>query len=202
MLFAVTWLILGLTAGCAQPIANRDSKGEAIICFGDSLTQGQGAEAGRDYPAQLARILGRPVVNAGSSGETTRDALMRIDRDVLLKNPRLVVVEFGGNDFLKNVSLEETLRNLDEVVGRIEDAGAMVALAEVRTAIFTDPYLEGFRQIARKRKALLIPDLLKGIMDNASLKSDHIHPNAEGYRVMAQRVYKYIKPLVAGPGIK
>ena len=73
--------------------------GQTIICFGDSLTEGVGAESGEDYPSVLSRELGLPVINAGQRGDTTAEALARISDAVLSKNPRLVIVLLGGNDF-------------------------------------------------------------------------------------------------------
>jgi acyl-CoA thioesterase I len=89
-------------------LRNIRSPGEAIICFGDSLTEGVGAGSGEDYPAVLSRELGRPVINAGRRGDTTAGALERVSDAVLSKNPRLVVVLLGGNDFLRRLPRQDT----------------------------------------------------------------------------------------------
>ena len=83
------------------PVKNARPTGESIICFGDSLTYGTGASQGMDYPSQLSRLIGRPVINAGIPGDTTATALARLDRDVLSLSPRIVLITLGGND-LKN----------------------------------------------------------------------------------------------------
>jgi len=189
-------LILVALSGCGHNVANLDSKGENIICFGDSLTEGVGAERGKDYPAVLSEKLGRDVINAGRRAETSRDALKRIQKDVLDKNPRLVIVEFGGNDYLQKFSSEDTFRNLDEIVRRIQERGAMVVLATVKAGLFSDAYGAGFRRIAKRRKAVLVADILKGIMTNPHLKSDYIHPNAEGYKIIAERISRAVAPLL------
>jgi acyl-CoA thioesterase I len=177
-------------------IANRGSQGETIICFGDSITAGSGANQGNDYPSLLSQILGIPVINAGVGGDTTRDALARVDADVLQHNPRMVIIEFSGNDFLRSIPREETLDNLDKLIQMIQGAGAMVVLAEVAAGTFGDAYLEGFQRIAKKRHALLVPNIMKGILFNPSLKSDEIHPNDAGYRLIAERIYIAIEPLL------
>lgn len=182
--------------GCGSRIANIDSRGTSIICFGDSITEGEGSTERNDYPTLLSLKLNMPVINRGVGGDTTRDALKRIGKDVLEHNPRLVIVEFSGNDFLQHIPKQETFDNLDRIVTIIQKRGAMVALAEVRVGYFTDEYLSGFRQIAKKRRALLIPDVMKGIFFNPMLKYDKIHPNDAGYHLIADRIYKEIKPLL------
>jgi len=84
-------------------IRNIDSAGETIICFGDSLTEGVGGAEGEDYPTVLSRLLALPVVNAGRRGNTTAQALQRLANAVLDKNPRLVIILLGGNDFLRQL---------------------------------------------------------------------------------------------------
>ena len=193
----IFFCLLLLIGGCAAKIANIGSKGENIICFGNSITKGEGSTAGNDYPALLSRKLDLPVINAGVNADTTREALARIERDVLEKNPRLVIVEFASNDFLRGISKQETFGNLESIVSMIQQKGAMVVLAEVRVEYFQDDYVKAFQRLAGKRQALLIPNILGGILFNPELKSsDQIHPNDKGYDAIAERIYKAIKPLL------
>ena len=197
---AVSLLLLLYFAACGRgpydSIRNFRSTGEQIICFGDSLTEGVGAGEGEDYPAVLTEKLGIAVVNAGRRGDTTAEALTRIPRDVLEKNPRLVIVLLGGNDFLRQVPVGETKKNLAEIVRQIQAGGAMVAIAGVRLGWFTDEYGPMFEEIAGQASALYMPHVLKGILSDAKLRSDAIHPNAAGYRVVAERIAKEIMPLL------
>ncbi len=199
MSWRVVWLLV-LASGCGGDsfgaIRNLNSPGHAIICFGDSLTEGVGASAGEDYPAQLSRQLRLPVINSGRRGDTTADALERLPRDVVGKNPRLVIVLLGGNDFLRRVPLPETRRNLIAIVEGIQQSGAMVALAGMRLGVFTDEYASLFEEIAEQLGALYLPGIMKGILSDAKLKSDAVHPNAMGYRLIAARVAEKIKPLI------
>lgn len=188
--------VLLLLAGCTPDVANRDSRGTEIICFGDSLTAGVGAAPGGDYPSLLAKTLGRPVVNAGISGDTTADALARLERDVLSRNPRLVVVAFGGNDFIRRVPPADTFRNLDEIVRRIQEKGAMVVLAGVRSGLLGNALKKDFKKLARARRAALVPDLLDDVWGHPALMSDGIHPNGAGYAVMAEEVEQVVAPLL------
>ncbi|MBL7131372.1 MAG: arylesterase [Candidatus Omnitrophica bacterium] len=195
-LFYLLCLFLIFFSGCTQEIKNIDSKGRNIICFGDSITAGSGAGEGEDYPSLLAKELSLPVINAGSSGETTFGALKRLQRDVLEKDPLLVIVEFGGNDFLQKIPPKKTFDNLDKIVTEIQNHGAIVVIAEVRAPIFMNEYKKGFRIIAKKRKAVLMPNLLSGILDHPSLKSGSIHPNKEGYKIISERVLDIIQPII------
>ncbi|MEW6074874.1 MAG: GDSL-type esterase/lipase family protein [Candidatus Omnitrophota bacterium] len=184
-----------LSSGCAKrEIANIDSKGKNIICFGDSITAGYGVSPGQDYPAQLAKLLGRPVINAGNSGETSRDALKRLVPDVLKKDPCLVIIEFGGNDFLKKIPVSDTVTYVQEMTERIQAEGAMVAIADVSSAMVMGECSKELSRLSKKYQAIFIPRLMAGILTTPSLKSDFIHPNAEGYTLIAERVYKYLKP--------
>ena len=190
-----------LASGCERggsfgDIRNIQSRGENIICFGDSLTEGVGAGNGEDYPSVLARQLRLPITNAGWRGDTSADGLARLEQDVLARNPRLVIVLFGGNDFLRQVPLSETKRNLEEIVRRIQERGAMVALVGTRLGLFTDEYGPIYKEIARKHGALYIAEILKGILSDPKLKSDSIHPNSAGYKLMAERILAQLKPLL------
>ncbi|MCK9572525.1 MAG: GDSL-type esterase/lipase family protein [Candidatus Omnitrophica bacterium] len=196
--FAIIVIFLtSLICGCAkQEVANISSQGKNIICFGDSITFGYGALAGEDYPEELAKMVLLPVINAGVSGDTSFEALKRLDSDVIQKNPRLVIVEFCGNDFLKKVPLEDTLKNLDEIITRIQQAGAMVALVDISAGMFFKEYRAVFKKLARKKQAIFIPAVLSRVITNPSMKSDFLHPNQRGYKIVASRVYKAISEYI------
>ena len=186
-------MLICLLCGCLkQEVANISAKGNKIICFGDSITFGYGAGPGEDYPTALATMVSLPVINAGVSGDTTFEAMKRLDSDVLKKGPRLVIVEFCGNDFLKKVPLEETVKNLDEMITRIQESGAMVALVDISAGMFFKDYRRAFKKLARQKKAIFIPAVLSKVITNPSMKSDFLHPNQRGYKIVASRIYKAI----------
>ena len=194
------WFVLAvLVSACGgdrfDRIQNIGAAGETIICLGDSLTEGVGAGEGEDYPSLLSRELVMPIINAGQRGDTTALALERIDA-VLSKNPRLVIVFLGGNDFLRQVPRVETRRNLEAIVRRIQANGAMVAIAAMRLGLFSDEYAPIFEETAERFGALYIPAVMKGILSDAKLRSDPIHPNGAGYRLIAGRIGEKIKPLL------
>ena len=191
--FFVIFLII--LCGCAKPeIRNLGAKGANIICFGDSITFGYGANPGEDYPAILAQMVKFPVINAGVDGDTSFEALERLEKDVLDQNPRLVIVEFCGNDFLKKVPREDTVKNLTVIIERIQQKGAMVALVDISSGMFFQEYRRVFKKLAAEKKAILIPLLLNRIITNPAMKSDFFHPNARGYQLIAKRIYQAIVP--------
>lgn len=168
--------------------------GENIICFGDSLTSGFGAAPGMDYPSQLSKLIGKPLINAGRPGDTTVSALARLDRDVLSRSPRIVLITLGGNDLMRGVDRPQAFRNLKTIVTSIQAQGALVIIGGVDAPIWGRGFEEGYRQVSKETGAVLIPDVLKGIMGNPRLMHDAIHPNDSGYAVMAQYFYEAMKP--------
>lgn len=194
------FLLIALAGACGgeryDDVRNIRSAGETIICFGDSLTEGVGAGPGEDYPSVLSRLLGFPVVNSGRPGDTTAQALERLPDAVLNKNPRLVIVFLGGNDFLRQVPRQETRKNLEEIVRRIQASGAMVVIAGLRLGLFTDEFGPIFEEAAKQSGAFFVAQVMKGIHNDSSLRSDPIHPNGAGYRLIAERIAEKIKPLL------
>jgi acyl-CoA thioesterase-1 len=160
---------------------------ETIICFGDSLTYGNGAGEGRDYPSQLSTMIGKPVVNAGVPGDTTARALKRLDSDVLSKSPDLVLITLGGNDLKNGVAKDLAFNNLRKIVESIQHAGAKVIIGGLRFPLQDRGFGSAYRQLAEDTGAVLIPDIYKDIMGNRKLMSDPIHPNGDGYKIMAER---------------
>ena len=183
--------------GCVQrKIKNIDSKGEVIVCFGDSLTFGYGAEPSQDYPGILSRLSGWQVINAGISGNTSAEAMLRLNADVLEKKPFLAIIEFGPNDFLTKVPLQETEKNVCMMIDQVQARGAMVAIVDISTGLLFREYRELYQRLARGKGAVFIPGVFLGIITNPSLKSDFLHPNSQGYKIIAGRIYKALLPYV------
>ena len=178
-------------AGCTPAIKNKNNQWQYIICFGDSITYGQGAEPADAYPEVLGKLItSKIIVNAGVPGDTTATALKRLDSDVLAQKPFLVIIELGGNDFLRQIPPEQTLKNLETMIVAIQAEGAAVALCDLGSGMFMPNYTADYKRLARKTQALFIPNLLGGMLNNPQLRYDYIHPNAAGYNLIAQRVYK------------
>ena len=166
------------------------------VAFGDSLTQGYGANAGADYPAQLSKLLGIPIQNLGVAGETSVDGLKRIT-DVEALQPQVVLLCFGGNDVLQSLSREQMYSNLSVMIDRLHARGSFVVLIGIRgPSIVGDANAKGFKQLAQEKKVMHVPNLLDGIIGQPSLMSDYVHPNDAGYAKIAERLEKELKPLL------
>lgn len=194
--------IFGATWYARQPhtVTNAPPKNLTIVAFGDSLTEGAGASRGNDYPSQLSRKLGLEVINRGVGGNTTAQALERLERDVLALNPGIVIVILGGNDFLRGIPREKVEENLAAIIQRLQAAGAVVVLGELRGNFATGDYGSMYRDLARRYGTALIPDLLDDILSHPGRKADPIHPNDEGYRLLTDRIETVVKPLVESAG--
>ncbi|GIV36220.1 MAG: hypothetical protein KatS3mg032_0599 [Cyclobacteriaceae bacterium] len=192
-------LLLGPILACAQT---------NILFFGNSLTAGYGLSQEEAFPAvaeELLRKKGREVkaINAGLSGETSAGGLTRIDW--ILRQPvDILVLELGANDGLRGLPLDQTRKNLQGIIdkvkmryprARIVIAGMMVP--PNMGPEYSHKFRQLFQELARKNRAVLIPFLLEGVAGHSHLNlPDGIHPNAEGHRIVAQTVIKYLEPII------
>src|SRR3981189_134182 len=152
-----------------SPATTVNDKRPLIVCFGDSLTAGYGADPGKSYPDYLQTDLDAKgyqyrVRNQGASGNTTKDGLQRVDSVIAMK-PAIVIVEFGGNDGLRGFRIEDSRANLNEIVGKLKAGGARVVLAGITLPPNYGPdYIRQFNEtyvlLSKKYNAPLLPFLL------------------------------------------
>jgi acyl-CoA thioesterase I len=177
-----------------------------LICFGDSLTAGYGTEPGESYPDNLQHLLDTAgyhyhVVNFGISGNTTKDGLDRIAR-VIARHPQLVVVEFGGNDGLRGLPLEQTQANLDTIIQQLLASGTQVVLAGITLPPDYGPdYIKKFDAmypaLAKNYHLRFLPFLLKDVYGiPGDMQADDTHATAKGNKQVAQNVETLIQPLL------
>jgi len=180
-----------------------------LVCFGDSLTAGHGTDPGQSYPDYLqkdldAHNLAYRVVNQGISGNTTKDGLDRVNRIIAL-HPALVVVEFGGNDGLRGLRIEDTRANLDAILARLRASNTRFTLAGISLPPDYGPdYIQQFQQtytlLAKKYSVSLLPFLLQGVYGvNGMMQDDRTHATARGNQVVAENVLHLIQPLLQKP---
>lgn len=194
-ILAVLVLLIGYKIFFSRPaVRNSQPFGENIICFGDSLTFGTGATENMDYPSQLSRMISTPIINAGIPGDTTAMAIARIEKDVLSKSPRMVLITLGGNDLKNRMSKETAYQNLKNIIVSIQNQGALVIVGGIDIPFWGRGFGEMYQKVCEETQALLIPNIFAGIIGDKSLMSDQIHPNDRGYTLMAEKFYRAMKP--------
>ena len=187
------------------PVAVADNR-PVIVCFGDSLTAGYGTDLGQSYPDYLQTDLNAEgykyrVVNEGISGNTTKDGVERLDRVLALK-PVVVVVEFGGNDGLRGLRIEDSRTNLDKIVGTLKASGTKVVLAGFTLPPDYGPdyikqFTDTYSMLAAKYHVPLLPFLLKGVYGvDGMMQADRIHATSAGNQVVAKSVLSMVTPLL------
>jgi acyl-CoA thioesterase-1 len=188
-----------------SPITTPDHR-PLIVCFGDSLTAGYGTDPGNSYPDFLqadldARGYHYRVVNEGISGNTTKDAIARLDHILALK-PAIVVVELGGNDGLRGLPIADSRANLDKIVATLKASGARVALAGITLPPDYGPdYIKQFDAtytlLAKKYHVPMLPFLLQGVYGvPGMMQADQTHATAAGNKIVASSVLPLVLPLL------
>jgi len=188
-LFFATLLFLVSACGNETPRLTPLAADAVVLSFGDSLTHGTGATPAQSYPAILAELIGREVARAGVPGEVSASGLSRLPRELDKHSPALVILCRGGNDMLRKLSPTALEQNLKSMIADSRASGAQVLLVGVpKPAILGLGTAEVYRKIAAEMAVPLLDDTLADILGDNALKSDHIHPNAAGYAVLAQAI--------------
>lgn len=203
VLILAGWCVFALSAGVAAavPTAGRQP---VIVAFGDSLTAGV---AGRSYPDDLQDLLNKNgyhyrVDNQGVAGDTTTDGLARLE-NVIAPRPALVLLEFGGNDGLRGVPVDQIRQNLEKMIERLKSARVRIVLLGITLPPNYGPdYVKAFTaiypELAQKYRLRFMPFLLLHVyQSSATMQPDGIHPNGAGNRIVARDVFHLIQPLLS-----
>jgi lysophospholipase L1-like esterase len=197
--FSRRWLLVVLLfaacAGCGQKVPGVAPVGpnEVIVAFGDSLTFGTGATESESYPAALAQLIGRKVVRAGVPGEVTEAGLQRLPAVIEEHRPALMIVCLGGNDMLRKVDEAQTKANLREIIKTIRASGISVVLVGVPKPALITGTAEFYAEIAKEFNVPYEGKVVSDVLHQRDLKSDTIHPNARGYRKMAEAIAELLR---------
>jgi acyl-CoA thioesterase-1 len=178
-----------------------------IVVLGDSLSAAYGIRVEEGWVSLLQKRLtsqgyGYRVVNASVSGETTAGGLARLPRALQLHRPAIVILELGGNDGLRGLSLEQMRANLDSMIRQSRDAGASVLLAGMRVPPNYGPtYVQKFHalyaDLAQRHRVPLVPFLMKDVaLDETFMQADGIHPNARAQLILLDEIWPALKPLL------
>ena len=197
-LVAASLLSLGIS-GCDDNKSPTAPDAVTVVAFGDSITAGFGTSGNNDYVSRLSSRTGVSIVNAGRSGDTTGDALNRIDSAVLSRNPDIVIVFLGGNDILQSVPVQLRISNITTIVQRIRQAGAAVILIDLGSGIL-DAFNGALPGIASQTSSTLVPGVLEGIIGVPSLMTDSVHPNNAGHAIIADRIEPALRSAITAAG--
>ncbi|MDR3300354.1 MAG: arylesterase [Candidatus Accumulibacter sp.] len=177
------------------------SSGSRVLAFGDSVTYGTGASAGEDWPTLLGGLTGWQIVNAGVPGDTAEAGRARIGTLLDEHQPELVIIEIGGNDFLRRRPPDAVKQDLKALVAAARSAGAQVVLVGVPELSLlaslagkaSDSAIYG--ELGKEEGVPVIADVFSDILSRPELCADKIHPNAAGYRQMAAGIHATLKRL-------
>ena len=183
-----------LLAACERaPTLPKLSPDDVIVAFGDSLTHGTGASDDTAYPAVLASLTGRTVINAGVPGDTTASGLQRLPEVLAEYQPRLVLLCLGGNDMLRRLPAANTENNLRLLVRTIRASGAEVVLIGVPAPKLFGGTPDFYARLAEEMQLPLEQDIFNDVLKDNRLKADPIHANAAGYRQVAERLAEFLR---------
>lgn len=182
---------------------------ENIVFFGNSLTAGYGVDPSQAFPSLIQTKINSlklpyQVINAGLSGETSAGGNSRIDW-VLRQPVYIFVLELGGNDGLRGIPMSETTKNLQSIIDKLRrkypSSKIILAGMQIPPSMgekYTSEFRAVFQQLAVRNKIYLIPFLLEGVGGVPGLnQQDGIHPNAEGHKIVAENVWKVLKPMLS-----
>jgi acyl-CoA thioesterase-1 len=186
-------LALAVAACGERPKLERLPSDAVVLAFGDSLTYGIGAGDQESYPAQLEQLIGRRVVRAGVPGEVTAQALARLPQMLEEHAPRLLLLCIGGNDFLRRLGNPQAERNVRAMVQLARSRGIDVLLIGTPEPGFSVTPPAFYAGIAKEFRLPYEEAVIGEVLRDNALKADPIHPNARGYRIIAERVAQALK---------
>ena len=173
-----------------QPLNSQDS----ILAFGDSLTYGYNAKPTESYPTVLSHLTGYKVINEGVLGDTSVDGVKRLAPLLEDSNIKLMILCFGGNDLIQGLSKENLRNNLKTMIHMAKEKNIEVLLISVpNLGLFGLSAMELYEEVAEEEHIPVLSGMLSNILSQPSLKSDQIHPNALGYKIMAEKIYEKLQ---------
>jgi lysophospholipase L1-like esterase len=170
-----------------------------VLAIGDSLTFGYGASPDASWPVKLGEITGWQVENAGVNGDTSAGALQRLPSLLAAGSYDAILIGIGGNDMLRGVSASATRDNIAALVKEAREHTPHVALLAtpapdaMRAFVGSLSDAPFYEEVAKSGQALLVANVYSSVLSDASLRSDRIHANAEGYAKVAQLLADQLK---------
>ena len=194
-------------SGAAPPVR---SAGDTLLVVGDSLSAEYGLQRGSGWVALLEKKLSAEkrdikVVNASISGDTTSGGRSRLGALLKQHQPRIVILELGGNDALRGLPLAMTEDNLRAMATAAHQSGARVLLLGMQVppnygSAYSDSFSGLFPKVAKSTKSALVPFMLKGVADGDDavklFQGDRIHPNESAHPIILANVWPELRKLL------
>lgn len=188
--------LLVLLGGCGgeAPRLPAIPPGASVLAIGDSVTFGTGATTGQDYPTQLSAITGWAIHNHGIPGDTAAGVSERIAAALAATGPALVLLEIGGNDFLRRKPEAEVKEQIRASLKQIRSKDIPVVLVAVPQAsplgalLGRLPDAPLYAELGHEENVAVVRDVLADVLSEEALRADAIHPNGAGYRRMAEGI--------------
>lgn len=184
--------VIALLNGCGKIELPFIPESGVILAFGDSLTDGKGVTRSNSYPAILSQLSQRKVINAGISGEVTSDGLIRLTEILDNTHPDLIILLEGGNDILQNQNLTTTKNNLAAMINLAKTKHISVLLIGVPEKQLFSKSASIYQELADEYQLILMDSLISNLLKSPNYKSDQIHFNEKGYRLMAEEIYQVL----------
>ena len=191
-LLCISLMLLLAACSDSERLSPLDNQ-QPILAFGDSLTYGYGAPKALSYPEQLSQLLNMEVINAGNSGEKSKQGLQRLGALLDKYQPQLLLLCHGGNDVLKKQSLDKMKANLGQMIEMAQNRDIQVVLISVPEASLFLPNIKQYQELAEQYNIPLENNIIKEVLKKPSLHSDAVHPNAQGYRLVAEAIYELLE---------
>ena len=203
-------LLLGILLALSSSVNSSASlnKNEYVaVVLGDSLSAGYGVKIQESWPSILENNLNSKgvnirIINAGISGDTTSGGLYRLPKLLKEHKPKLVILELGGNDGLRGMSIKKVIRkNLDTMIRMSLDAESKVLLIGVELppnygATYTDNFKNMYLDLATQYNLPLVQGSIKEMVSLNLMQEDGIHPNIKGHLQIEEEVKSKILSLL------
>jgi acyl-CoA thioesterase I len=195
------FLYVILMTACGSQKLSATPAGSTILILGDSLSYGTGAAKGEDYPSLLALNTGWHIVNAGVPGDTSEQGLARLPSLLAQHEPALLIIELGGNDFLKKVPVNQTIENLKMIIETAKSKNIKTLLLAIPDYQPVKAAFGGlsdhplYAALAEETQTPLIEDVFSPVLSKNKLKADYVHPNAQGYQKVEEELRESLSQL-------
>jgi acyl-CoA thioesterase I len=175
--------------------------GATVVILGDSLSFGTGANKGEDYPTLLAKNTGWNIVNAGVPGNTSAQGLERLPMLLNMYQPNLLIIELGGNDFLQKLDVNQTVENLNRILQIAKESHIQTLLMAIPDYQPLKAAFVGlsdhplYATLSQKTNTPVLEEVFTKVLADNALKADYVHPNADGYKKVEERIRFELKDI-------